>query len=590
MDKSVTSFLKEVSKPFKAHLFVFTSVSILHAIELALQPFIIKLLIDQVNEIAVGKAPIIAVVKPIVWYMSLSLIMVGASSIYEWMWSRFLANFKKNIGARLMAYLLHKPYAFYQGQFSGALTSKLNNCIDIIPRLIRIFNDHFFSDTLALGISAYILWQVSPYFASSLIIWVMIYLFACIRLAPKVRRLINKISSEASGRMGHMNDIIANIINVKLFGKEVNEHKFIETTFERWVDVFSKHSKILVGLYVAQLATFILLQGLCLYWLCHGLVKGNITAGDFALIFMTNISINRCLFGLSRTIADFNENIGTLKNSLQILEPPNEPNTILDTVHAKSLRVIAGRISFDHVYFNYKGAPLLFEDMCVTIEAGQKVGLVGASGGGKSTFVNLILRFYEPTTGSILIDNQDIKEVSLSSLRNNIALIPQDPFLFHRTLQENIQYGRSEASYEEVIQAAQQAHAHEFITRIPKQYDALVGERGVKLSGGQRQRIAIARGMLKNAPIMILDEATSQLDSITENYIQEALWNAIKDKTTIVIAHRLSTLLHMDRILVFEKGKIVEDGSHTELLAKNGVYKSLWDAQIGGFLSDTNLY
>ncbi len=581
---TVISFLKEVSSPFKLHCLVFIVFSILWAVDLSLRPYIIKLLIDQANSIFLGKYPIASITRPILWYMLLSLIMVGAASVYEWLWTRFYGNFKKSIGTRLMAYLLHKPYAFYQDQFTGALASRLNNCIDTIPRLLRIFNEDFLRYTLALLISGYTLWQVSPYFAIALIVWVILYLFACISLAPKVRQLTNKISKEASRGMGHMSDILSNIMNVKLFCKEVNEHTFVEGNFTTWVEVYNKRSSILVRLYIVQLVTFILLQGLCLYLLCRGLGTGNITAGDFALIFMINISINNCLFGLSRVIADFNENIGTLIHSLQMIEPPNEPNTILHICPSKTLHVTAGKIAFEYVYFNYKGSPLLFENMCVTIEPGQKVALVGPSGGGKSTFIHLILKLYELTSGRILIDNQDIDKVSLTSLRDNIAFIPQDPFLFHRTLKENIHYGRPGASYEEVIKAAQQAHAHEFIERLPKQYEAMVGERGVKLSGGQRQRIAIARVMLKNAPIMILDEATSQLDSVTEKYIQESLWDIIKGKTTFVIAHRLSTLLYMDRILVFDRGRIIEDGTHYELLTKKGMYKSLWDTQVGGFL------
>jgi ATP-binding cassette subfamily B protein len=190
------------------------------------------------------------------------------------------------------------------------------------------------------------------------------------------------------------------------------------------------------------------------------------------------------------------------------------------------------------------------------------------------------------TDGQILIDGQDIRDISQDSLRRNIAMIPQDPSLFHRTLMENIRYGRIEVADNDVIQAAKKAHAHEFISKLPQGYESSVGERGVKLSGGQRQRIAIARAILKNAPILILDEATSQLDSVTESNIQESLWELMQDKTTIVIAHRLATLLHMDRILVFDQGKIIEDGSHKELLEKNGLYKTLWEAQVGGFLPD----
>jgi len=247
------------------------------------------------------------------------------------------------------------------------------------------------------------------------------------------------------------------------------------------------------------------------------------------------------------------------------------------------------QITFDHVKFHYKGTEPLFQDKSIEIKAGQKVGLVGYSGGGKSTFVHLILRLYDVTDGTILIDGQNIKSVTQDSLRENIAMIPQDPSLFHRSLIENIRYGRIDATDAEVVEAAAKAHAHEFIERLPQGYDSLVGERGVKLSGGQRQRIAIARAILKNAPILILDEATSQLDSVTENLIQDSLWELMQNKTTVVIAHRLSILLHMDHILVFDKGKIVEDGTHSKLLAKGRLYKNLWDAQVGGFLGDEKM-
>jgi ATP-binding cassette, subfamily B, bacterial len=239
---------------------------------------------------------------------------------------------------------------------------------------------------------------------------------------------------------------------------------------------------------------------------------------------------------------------------------------------------------FENILFHYKDAEPLFHNKSVVIMPGQKVGLVGYSGSGKTTFVNLVLRLYDVTSGSILIDGQDIRDVTQKSLREAISIIPQDPTLFHRSLMENIRYGKTDASDEDVIKASKQANIHEFISKLPKGYESLVGERGVKLSGGQRQRVAIARVMLKNAPIVILDEATSQLDSITESTIRESLRILMQDKTAIVIAHRFSTLMYMDRILVFDQGKIIEDGSHKELLKKKGIYKSLWDVQIGGFL------
>ena len=327
---------------------------------------------------------------------------------------------------------------------------------------------------------------------------------------------------------------------------------------------------------------------------------------------MINFNIINTLYKLSHTLRDFIGNWGAVDQAIALLETSEMTHS--DKPKATVLTCTKSKIIFDHVTFNYKGTEPLFKNKTIEIQGGQKVGLVGYSGCGKSTFVNLILRFYDVTDGAILIDGQDIRNVTQDSLRENIAMIPQDPSLFHRSLMENIRYGRIDASDEEVISAAKKAHAHEFVSTLPQGYDSLVGERGVKLSGGQRQRIAIARAILKNAPILILDEATSQLDSVTENLIQESLLELMNSpieysprekgdpdldfrlrgndknrKTVLVIAHRLSTLLHMDRILVFDKGKIVEDGTHSELLAKGGLYKHLWNAQVGGFLGDEKI-
>ncbi|WCR53121.1 MAG: Putative multidrug export ATP-binding/permease protein [Wolbachia endosymbiont of Ctenocephalides orientis wCori] len=325
------------------------------------------------------------------------------------------------------------------------------------------------------------------------------------------------------------------------------------------------------------------MQAFNLYFLIKGRQQGTITVGDFALVMGINTSIVGFLWVLTRNLARFIRLWEKITEGLQaILVIPE----IQDKLGAQPLIMQKGEIKFDKVHFQYKGTESIFQNKSITIKPGQKVGLVGYSGGGKSTFVNLILRLYDMISRRILIDGQDICDVTQDSLRENIGMIPQDPSLFHRTLMENIRYGKVDASDDELIEAAKRAHAHEFISKLPQGYDSLVGERGVKLSGGQRQRIAIARAILKNAPILILYEATSQLDSITEINIQKSLWKLMQNKTTIVIAHRLSTLLHMDRILVFDQGRIVEDGTHLKLLDKNGMYKTLWDAQVGGFLPD----
>jgi ATP-binding cassette subfamily B protein len=290
-------------------------------------------------------------------------------------------------------------------------------------------------------------------------------------------------------------------------------------------------------------------------------------------------------WNIAKDMRDFWEKMGNIIQGLAIIQAPID---IKDSPDATELVITKGEIVFDNVLFQYHDAESLFEHQSVVIKSGQKVGLVGYSGSGKSTFVNLILRLFDVTQGRILIDDQDIRDVTQDSLHEAITMIPQDPSLFHRSLVENIAYGKKDATHKEIIAAAKRAHAHEFIVTLAQGYDTQVGERGIRLSGGQRQRISIARAILKNSPILILDEATSQLDSVTESKIQDSLWDLMQGKTTLVIAHRLSTLLHMDRILVFKQGSIVEDGSHEELLAKDGLYKKLWEAQIGGFLIDPN--
>jgi ATP-binding cassette subfamily B protein len=282
----------------------------------------------------------------------------------------------------------------------------------------------------------------------------------------------------------------------------------------------------------------------------------------------------------------FSELVGRCNQALWLIA---EPHSIKDSPMAMPLVVTAGNLCFDNVSFAYRQNRLIFQNLSTTIHAQQRVGLVGFSGAGKSTFVNLITRTFEIQGGCISIDGQDIRDVTQKSLRQHISFIPQDTILFHRTLRENIAYGSPMATENEVIEAAKKAHAHDFITNTEHGYQTIVGERGMRLSGGQRQRIAIARAFLKNAPILILDEATSSLDSETEVAIHESLNQLMHNRTTMVIAHRLSTLMSMNRILVFEMGTIVEDGTHQELIDLGGIYARLWHTQIDGFIKTTSI-
>jgi ATP-binding cassette subfamily B protein len=314
-------------------------------------------------------------------------------------------------------------------------------------------------------------------------------------------------------------------------------------------------------------------------------VAGGISVGAFAMVASLMLMVINDVRNLSRRFLEFFEYIGNITDGVSIIIRPHE---IVDMPGARDLEVTHGEIRFEDVNFAYAEGIDVFRGLSVTIRAGEKVGLVGFSGSGKSTFVNLVLRLYDIQHGRILIDGQNIREVTQQSLRRAVSMISQEPSLFYRSLRENVRYGSLDATDADVQEAAHKAHAHEFITAMPKGYDALVGERGVRLSGGQRQRIAIARAVLKNAPIVIMDEATSSLDSVTERYIQESIRNLMQGRTSIVIAHRLSTIAHLDRIIVFHAGRVVEDGTHAELLARNGHYARMWSMQARGFLPEND--
>ena len=322
---------------------------------------------------------------------------------------------------------------------------------------------------------------------------------------------------------------------------------------------------------------FIVFYVAVIYW------KGDfLSVGAFVLIQLYVMGLSGQLWGFARIIRDFYEGYADAKEMIEIMKLPYE---IKDTIIAKPIIVTSGEIVFDNVNFSFNETREVLSNIKLKINAGEKVALVGPSGAGKTTFVRLLLRFYDVTGGHIEIDGNDIKNITLESLRNNISLVPQDPLLFHRTIKENIRYGKPNATDEEVVEASRLAHCVEFIENLPNKYDTYVGERGIKLSGGERQRVAIARAILKNAPILILDEATSSLDSNSESLIQDALSTLMRGKTTIVVAHRLSTIKKMDRIVVLKNGSILEEGTHNSLIRKkDSLYKDLWTLQAGGFI------
>lgn len=510
----------------------------------------------------------------------------------DWIRCHYTPVIMNTMIAQTKDYILGHSHQFFLDHLSGQITKHITNLADGFQRLAHNVTSNFLRGSSLLVAALVASYSVHPYFFVVILLWAVLFVGSSLFMSRRLVVLSNAQNQAESRVVGEIVDAIANSMLVRLFARKAYEHtrlspilKEQEQTYRNtWVYILIMHS--VQGALIACMMAF------SAYFLVHLYVQKLVTIGDFALILGLCMETGHVMWFTVSEVDELNIILGRGKQSLSALLPPHH---VQDKAHAATLVCHKGDIVWQNVTFQFHNTTPLFTNLSLTVPAGQKVGLVGYSGSGKTTFVNVMLRLYDVTDGAIFIDGLDIRDVTQDSLRTSMAIIPQDPTLFHRSLMDNIRYGRIDATDEEVIEAAKKAHAHEFIATLPQGYNSLVGERGIKLSGGQRQRIAFARAILKNAPILILDEATSQLDSVTESLIQESLWELMHGhdkasgevgKTTIVIAHRLSTLLGMDRILVFDKGNIVEDGKHTELLEKGGLYTKLWDAQVGGFLGD----
>jgi ATP-binding cassette, subfamily B, bacterial len=577
------AFITKVVKPFSFFVIALIIIEVIWALLMNTQPYIVKLILNNAmdplqNNLFATLAPLMAL------YLACEVVYVLlCRTVYDWILLNTRPTLKRHISSVLMDYMMDHAHAFYQQQFAGGLTARIIDIAKGIPDVIYLAIHRLMACLLILFFALWNMSLIHIKFALALGIWVFIFLGISLILVFRNQHLAYEVADARAVVTGSVVDILTNMMGVRLFATKKFENKYLKRLFDISVGKDQKRDWFFLKLHAFQGGSFLLLQGICFWWLLYGLANKTITPGDFVLIMTLNLRIVETFWNIAKDMREFWEKSGEIIQGLAIIQTPIE---IQDKPDAQKLVVTKGEIVFEGVQFQYCGAESLFEHESVIIKPGQKIGLVGYSGSGKSTFVNLILRLFDVTAGRILIDGQDIRDVTQDSLHQAIAMIPQDPALFHRSIYENIIYGRQNATQADVIAAAKRAYAHDFIISLACGYDTQVGERGVRLSGGQRQRIAIARAMLKNAPILILDEATSQLDSVTESEIQNSLWDLMRDKTTLIIAHRLSTLLTMDRILVFDKGTIVEDGSHNELLEKGGLYKQLWEAQIGGFLVD----
>ncbi len=553
------------------------------AADWSLYAYLIKWVLDALNSSTT--AGITTMWLPVSLYFADSAVASLLFRLVDWIKVRSRPALEASTAEFLVQYLAGHSHVFYQHHFAGALTNKINDVARGIPDLFDIFVERFLYTFCMFFIALTMLWIMVPWVALVMSIWMVLVLVSSLYTARSIHDMSEAAAETRSGITGQITDVVSNFFAVRLFGGRVYEQQRLHARWGQWIDQAEMRNKALLKLCFLQFTILWLIREIFTIWLLiAGFHRGYITLGDIALVFTIGNAFAMQLWSLNQDVMKAIKVFGEISQAVTTLMVPQ---TVLDGAHAAPLHVSKGAIHFEHLVFSYAEQQPLFTNFSLEIPAGQKIGLVGYSGSGKTTLVNLLLRLYDLQGGRITIDDQDIAQVTQESVRDAIALIPQDPGLFHRTLYENIAYGKLEGSSpEQVYAAAEQAHASDFIACVAGGYEALVGDRGVKLSGGQRQRLAIARAFLRNAPILVMDEATSALDSVTERHIQESVDRLAQGRTTIVIAHRLSTLLSMDRIILLEEGRVAEDGSHEQLLALKGKYWRLWNSQINGFIPD----
>ena len=521
----------------------------------------------------------------IVAYAVLLLAGIGAWRLVDKFVWRLEQNLQRDIAQDVFGHMLRRSADFHANHFSGSLVSQTNKLLGGYVRMADTTIFQAYPLVAGVVIAVTILAPRAPLFAVALAVLATLYISASIFVSRPVRRLGGIYASYESKQTGFLADAITNVMAIKSFARTGYEEK----RFARATDRTYEHLRRFAGAHQLQMNRLGLMnRTVSVSSLVIAVVAVMYFNANIATVFLifnyTALIVNQLFEFSNNGLRNYNRAIGDA--SELVLTLSEEPE-VKDPAVPEVSRMGKGVITFKDVDFTHNGADdAIFANLNLHIKPGEKIGLVGHSGSGKSTLTRLLLRFSDIQGGEILIDGQNIARVTQDDLHEQIAYVPQEPLLFHRTIRENIAYGRLDASEDEILEAARKAHAVEFIEKLPHGFETLVGERGVKLSGGQRQRIAIARAILKNAPILALDEATSALDSESEKLIQAALWELMSGRTAIVIAHRLSTIQKMDRIVVLDKGAIVEQGTHSQLLEKNGTYARLWAHQSGGFIEE----
>ena len=579
-------FIRQIKGP----LIILVALNAICAVLNALMAYYVGEIIDGLSS---GGAPL-EILRDLFWplagFVGFCLIMTPVAGIAaQYVHGIVIVPFLGNMIRRQSHwYVLRHSLSYFQNDFAGRIANKVQQMGPAIRDVMTQFIGSVMYVMIFVASTIVLLMGADWIFILPMLLWIALYIGILLIFIPRVQKRSLRLSESQSHMVGRIVDSYTNIMTVKLFARRQHEDDFVIGSLRRHSGrIVDKNLQIYFMISALSIVNSLMmgLIGAMSLWLW---VKGVVTPGQIAMIMPLAIQVNHQMHWIMWELTAIFEWIGTAQESMQTI---SKPHHVTDTGLAKPLTVPYGEIKFEGMTFHYGKGRGIIENLNLTIKGAQKVGLVGHSGAGKSTIANLLLRFYDLEGGRILIDGQDISQCTQDSLRANISMVTQDTSLLHRSIIDNIRYGRPHATREDVIAAARKAQAHEFILGLEdergrKGYDAHVGERGVKLSGGQRQRIAIARIILKDAPILILDEATSALDSEVESYIQEQLATLMSGKTVIAIAHRLSTIARMDRLIIMDQGEIIEDGTHAELVKKGGHYARLWSLQSGGFLPD----
>lgn len=581
--QTLLAFCWEMTRPQKTLFFLIFLVPLLWSFDATLWPYLIRVIVDILTGYETQRAAVVsALVVPVIWGLVLWVVIDLSFRFQGILLSRALPRLEANIRMHMFDHVQRHSPQYFNKHFSGGLANKISDMTTQVTTIITQLLWMFIPAVATCLVSLIFFFKISPLFSLLFLFLLISYGIVCWLFTKKCEELEASHGESRTHLMGRIVDSLSNNFAVNLFFRFHYEKSYL-SRFQADEEKKNRAAKTYVEWMRLWLSATFLIGGVAINaFMIRFWILDKISTGEVVQIFNMTWNIIMILWMAGTAIPSLFQAIGIAKQALAVM---HDPQDVLDLPQAEPLVVSKGEIVFEDVSFRF-GKKELFKNKHVHIRGGEKIGLVGFSGAGKSTFVNLIMRFFAVDSGRILIDGQEIAKVTLESLRRQVALIPQDPILFHRTIEENIRYGSLQASQEQLEQAAKLSHCDRFIQKSAEGYQRAAGERGTHLSGGERQRIAIARVILANSPILIFDEATSALDSMTEKYIQDSLEKLMEHRTTIVIAHRLSTLAKMDRILVFDHGKIVEEGSHEQLMTQKGCYFSMWRMQARGFLPE----